>query len=147
MVPALSKLPEKRLGSNLVLKLYCVMLNRILTLYLQRFFFSLYFSRARENLCYLGSDLYDVPKTSRLVSAPFPSGKCNSFVVIYMTYQKPHVWFPPQSKAAYVLFYQRRRSHRVSVLSDKGEGASGDVMAAADDDWVDEGEDEDMDTK
>ena len=87
------------------------------------------------------------PLLSGLVSAPFPSGKCNSFVVIYMTYQKPHVWFPPQSKAAYVLFYQRRRSHRVSVLSDKGEGASSDVMAAADDDWVDEGEDEDMDTK
>ena len=29
--------------------------NRILTRFLQRFFFSLYFSRARKNLCYQGS--------------------------------------------------------------------------------------------
>ena len=52
MVPALSKWPEKRLGSSLVLKLYCIMLNRILTRYLQRFFISLHFSLSRENLCY-----------------------------------------------------------------------------------------------
>ena len=31
------------------------MLNRILTRFLQRFFFSLYFSRARKNLCYQGT--------------------------------------------------------------------------------------------
>ena len=29
--------------------------NRILTRFLQRFFFSLHFSRARKNLCYQGS--------------------------------------------------------------------------------------------
>ena len=52
MVPALSKWPEKRLGSSLVLKLYCIMFNRILTWYLQRFFFSRHLSRAKENLCY-----------------------------------------------------------------------------------------------
>ena len=56
-----------------------------------------------------------------------------------------------QSKAAYVLFYQRRRSHRVSVLSDKGDAATSDAMGAEDDDWIDEGKDpdvdEDMDTK
>ena len=36
----LSKWPEKRFGSNLILKLYYIMFNRILTQYLQRFFFS-----------------------------------------------------------------------------------------------------------
>ena len=51
---ALSKWPEKRLGSSLVRKLHCVMLNRILTRYLQKFFFSLHFSRATENLCHQG---------------------------------------------------------------------------------------------
>ena len=38
-VPALSKWPEKRLDSSLLLKLYCVMLHRILTRYLQSFSF------------------------------------------------------------------------------------------------------------
>ena len=48
---------EKRMGSSLVLKLYWVMLNRILTRYIQRFFFSLHFSRTRENLCYQGGGI------------------------------------------------------------------------------------------
>ena len=51
-VPTLSKWPEKRLGSSLVLKFYCVILNRIFTRYLQSFFFSLHFSSAKKNLCY-----------------------------------------------------------------------------------------------
>ena len=57
----LIKWQEKRFGSSLVLKLYCVILhayhsilNRILTRFLQRFFFSLHFSRARKNLRYQG---------------------------------------------------------------------------------------------
>ena len=50
-----------------------------------------------------------------------------------------------------MLFYQRRRSHRVSVLSDKAEAVANETMGAEDDDWIDEGkdpdDDEDMDTK
>ena len=51
----LIKIPREEIGPSLVLKLHCVMLNRILTRYLQRFFFSHLFSRARENLCHQGS--------------------------------------------------------------------------------------------
>ena len=55
IVPTLSKWTEKRLGFSLILKLYCVMVNRILIQFLQRFVFSLHFSCARKNLCYQGN--------------------------------------------------------------------------------------------
>ena len=51
----LFKMAKEEIGSSLVLKLYCVMLNRILARYLQKFFFSLHFSHARKNPCYQGT--------------------------------------------------------------------------------------------
>ena len=61
-VPALSKWSEKRLGSSLVLKLYCIILRACSTGFLHNFFrvifFSLHFSRANKNLCYQGSVIY-----------------------------------------------------------------------------------------
>ena len=51
----LIKMAREEIGLQLVLKLYWVMLNRILTRYLQRLFFCLLFSCAKENLCYQGS--------------------------------------------------------------------------------------------
>ena len=62
MVPALSKWPEKRLGSSLVLKFYCITLNRTLTWYLPRFFFLLHCLCAKENLCYQGTKCYAFTK-------------------------------------------------------------------------------------
>ena len=50
-VPTLSKWPETRRDFNLVVKLYCVMLNMILTRFIQRFSVLSNFHVPRKNLC------------------------------------------------------------------------------------------------
>ena len=60
--PALSKWVEKRLGSSLVLRLYCVILRACSSGFWHdflTFFFFLHFLRARKNLCYQGESVHN----------------------------------------------------------------------------------------